>query len=341
MAMVCPQCQTAYRQRLQCPQCNVRLLFDGSSPSRGVRKLFASGSWQQTFWGRIFIGLLLSQGLYYGLRQLCVAILLATQVADKATLWTDLPGQLLLQGLQLFSLLIGGLFAGAAQRNGALYGTLLGIWNAIFLVLVQPVFIRVEEAAFLNAVTLYGQPVLQAFLGGLAGWLGSRIWTPATPDGDDSPLRRPRLIPRPRLLLFAGPLAWGRILLGTVTALGGALSAETILRMVVRASDYSLTPGSALQAQLVTWEITALAMFVGGVLAGASTKNGFKQGLAVGIASAVLLCGIRLGGTTVVRFHVLLLSAFVPLILGVAGGAFGGQLLPPLLPRRRKSFESS
>src|SRR5262245_65755160 len=77
MAMVCPQCKTSFDQRLQCPHCDVRLIYHESAGRAGNVPLVGAGAWQQTPWGRIFIGLLLAQGLYYGLRHLCVAALLA------------------------------------------------------------------------------------------------------------------------------------------------------------------------------------------------------------------------------------------------------------------------
>src|SRR5258708_36831639 len=107
MAMVCPQCKSSHEQRLQCPQCAVRLVFQDTGSGSG--SLGSSIAWQQTAWGRILIGLLLAQGIYHGLRHLCVAGLLATQGSEPAGLWNSLPGFLLLESLQVVALLIGGL----------------------------------------------------------------------------------------------------------------------------------------------------------------------------------------------------------------------------------------
>ena len=108
-----PAVSRRLRSRLHCPQCDVRLVF--RDQGRGGRRSF--GAWQQTAWGRIFIGLLLAQGLYYGLRHLCVAGLLATNFADAEALGASVTGLLLLQGLQVVSLFIGGIFAGPARRT--------------------------------------------------------------------------------------------------------------------------------------------------------------------------------------------------------------------------------
>jgi hypothetical protein len=341
MAMVCPQCKTSFDQRLQCPHCEVRLIYQEGAEQRPPSPLPTPRGWQQTPWGRIFIGLLLAQGMYYGLRHLCVAVLLAIGAADPASLWSTLEGQLLLQGLQVVSLFLGGLFASAGQHHGPFYGTVLGIWNGAFLVLVQPVLFQSDQGQALNTVTLYGQPILQAALGGLAGWLGARIWRPL-PAANEPDARRksPKSVVRSRVRLFAGPIAWTRVMVGTAVAVLGTIWAGTILDLVNRASEFALAPTSALQAQLVTWEITVLAMLAGSALAGASTRNGFKQGLAVGVATAVVLLGIRLASPTPPPLYLLGLSAVGPLILGFGGGGFGSQLLPPLAARpRRKSLE--
>lgn len=341
MAMVCPQCKTSFDQRLQCPHCDVRLIYHESAGRAGNVPLVGAGAWQQTPWGRIFIGLLLAQGLYYGLRHLCVAALLAVNAVDNDFLWTTLEGQLLVQGIQVVSLFIGGVFAGAGQIHGPVYGAVLGVWNGVFLVLVQPALFRTEQTQLLNTVSLYGQPLLQAALGCLAGWVGGRIWRPLIIGESELRRKPPKPRQRVKLNLFVGPVAWVRVAIGTAIAVGGTLSAGAILDLVNRASDYHLAPETALQAQLVTWEITALALFVGSAFAGATTRNGFKQGLVVGLTTAGILCGIRLASPFPAPIHILILSSLGPVILGFSGGGFGGQLLPPLLEMpRRKSFET-
>jgi hypothetical protein len=70
-------------------------------------------------------------------------------------------------------------------------------------------------------------------------------------------------------------------------------------------------------------------------MAGASTTNGLKQGLCVGIGSMAALLGIRLahGGFAM---GLLLLTLSSALCLSLAGGWFGAQLLPPVQPARRR-----
>src|SRR5262245_19476335 len=111
MAMLCPQCNQSFEQRLHCPQCGRRLVYQNAAPSNKPAAPFSG--WQQTPWGRILIGLVLAQGLFFGLRQLFAAGLLASAGEEPADFWATLTGLMVLQGLQLVGLLIGGVLAGA------------------------------------------------------------------------------------------------------------------------------------------------------------------------------------------------------------------------------------
>jgi hypothetical protein len=112
---------------------------------------------------------------------------------------------------------------------------------------------------------------------------------------------------------------------------------DIIRELILDASNGKLKVDTNLQAQLVTWEIAALALVAGGVLAGATTFNGLTQGLWVGIGSSTILFGIRLASSEM-SFEFIVLTVISSLALALAGGWFGGQLLPPLyaLPRRKR-----
>jgi hypothetical protein len=69
---------------------------------------------------------------------------------------------------------------------------------------------------------------------------------------------------------------------------------------------------------------------------GTSTWNGLKQGLAVGIGTAVVLFGIRLAGPTPPTMEAIVLSWCGPMLLGILGGGFGCQMLPPLATGKRR-----
>src|SRR3954451_15976025 len=107
MSMVCPQCNRAFEQQLNCPECGGRLLFQANTRATASDD---SGSdltqWQQTPWGRMLVGLILAQGLAYGLQQLFTAGFLAS--GEHSSRWASLSGVALLHGLQGACLLVGG-----------------------------------------------------------------------------------------------------------------------------------------------------------------------------------------------------------------------------------------
>ncbi len=326
MAMVCPQCGSAYDQRLQCPNCEARLLFKQSSATSSPTL-----RWRQTPSGRILIGLLLAQGVYWGLRHLCTAALLGLGGEELHDLWSTWTGVWLSQGLQVLGIILGGMLAGAGQRQGLFYGAVLGISNGLLCLLIQQ-----ESPVPIPLIALYALPLIHTGLGGLSGSLGSWIWKPLPPlvgPVHAQPRRQPRpTVPQPQRDYFAGPLHWVRVLIGSVIAVTGTLCAEMVLNMAITNGGRIKTEG---QAQLVLGELMALAMLAGSALAGATTSNGCKQGLAVGVTTAVLLSGIRLGMNTH-SIDILLLTAISAIILGVVGGGFGTQLLPPVVGTVRR-----
>src|SRR5207237_10197083 len=134
-------------------------------------------------------------------------------------------------------------------------------------------------------------PALQVAFETLGGLVGSLSWRPL-------PLEVLPVQPRKTLLAlparrgpsaFRGPVAWGRVLTGITVAVGGVFWVDVIRDSVLDASEGKLRIDTHLQAELVTWEISALAMIAGGAMAGASTRNGSKQGSCVGIGTGTIL----------------------------------------------------
>jgi hypothetical protein len=330
MAMVCPKCNGAFKQLWQCPTCGVRLAYRSASRA-ALGEVCAGSPWGQTPWGRILAGVVLSQGLYYGMRQLATAGLLATGDSAARGVWSTLVGLVVLQGIQGVCLVLAGMLAGAGQRQGIVFGAIVGVWNGILSVVVQGA-VGVPH----TAVTLLGQPILHTAFGALGGFIGSQIWKPLpTLAGPASPQVAPPIVAaRARRPLFDGPVAWGRMLLGTALAVGGGIWAHVILDLVLEASNGALGIDDQLQARLVTWEVTGLAMLVGSALAGAGTTNSLKQGVCVGFAVAASLLGFRLVNG---QFGLpdLVMTAGCSVSLGLAGAWFGGSLFPPLLKHVR------
>jgi hypothetical protein len=329
MSMVCPQCGNAYEQRLQCQVCGVRLLYQDQRRVRG-RTVGPAPRWRQTPWGRILIGLFLAQGLFYGLRHLLTGALLALQGdAGPQETWGTPAGLILLQCLRLGTLLLGAVLAGGGQRRGLLLGAIVGVWNGVLSVLLQP-----GPARAMVPLELLGQPLLQTALGALGGWLGCAFWKPL-PVADPAAARpnRPRLALR-RLPSFGGRIAWFRVTAGVALAVAGTLSAGALFDLTLDASHGKLSTTDEMQDRVVTWEIKALALLLGGALAGSTTRNGLKQGLAVGVLSSAILVGIEFQHARQVA-QVAALTLTSSLTLALAGGWFGSQLFPPVVKARR------
>ncbi len=321
MAMVCPQCGTANEQNLHCPDCGVRLLF--YDPSRAA----AAANWKRSRWmhtagGRVVIGVLLAQGLFYALRHLFTGILMMISgESETAQAWTSFHGLLFLQVLQVLVPALGGVLAGAAHRNGSLLGGFVGAVNGALSLVLMPAPIHSN-----SAVAFYGLPLLQTLFGALGGWVGFTIWKPIQlvsfmRGGKKSG------VARPSIPMFAGPVAWVRVVLGSAIVVGGSLFANRIFDSVLSAAADHLELLQVLQDEMVNCEIRALAVLFGAGFAGANTFNGLKQGLVVGTLSGMAFLAVP---TTIASTNILLLTLSSTMLLSIAGGWFGCQLLPPV-----------
>ncbi len=329
MSMLCPRCGNTFEQRLECDLCGVRLVFNDARRKRQPR-LSAVRRWRQTAGGRVLVGLFLAQGLFYGLRQLLTGALMAAQGATAPeAAWETPAGHALYYVLCFASLFVGAAVAGSGRHLGMLLGAVVGVSNGFLSTILRP-----AGAPPWSMFEVYMQPGAQTIVGLLAGWLGCLFWRPLPIiDGRSNKAGKTS---RPPSMLFAGPVAWLRVSLGITLAVTGSLAATRLFDLTLDVSGGALATNDDVQDQVVTWEIRALAMLLGGALAGAGRRNGIKQGLAVGIGTTVILVGANMA--RVDRWPMLamwtLLSA-VPLSL--AGGFFGCQLFPPIvkMPRLR------
>jgi hypothetical protein len=234
-----------------------------------------------------------------------------------------------------FGLLMGGMLAGAGQRRGLFLGTVLGLWNGVLLIVIEHL-----NARPLTTVAAYGQPLLLSAFGAVGGLVGCLIWKPLPTLTMPGPAPNAKAgvsfgnsgKPSP----FAGPVAWARVLLGIAVGVGGAIWANVILDFVLEAAEGKLAISSNLQAQLVTLEICALAILVGSSFAGATTANGLKQGLCVGLGASAVLLGIQLGSPNF-SMHRLIFTGTGTCALALAGGWFGGLLFPPIIGTGRRN----
>jgi hypothetical protein len=326
MAMVCPVCKNTFEQRLDCPRCAVRLQFRLSRPR--AESSLPGSAWQQTPGGRLLIGLLVAQGLYYGLHHLCLAGLLFLSNANQDSgAWNNTVLNLTLQAVGVLS---AGVLTGAAQRRGIVFGAVVGVWNSILYLLAEQI-----RGGVLDAISVFGEPLMLAVFGAIGGLAGSLIWKPMPVI--ELPMPQVQAAPVPvvkRWRGFVGPVRWFRVVAGVSLAVGGVVSADVIREYIVEASEGRLRITNSLQADLMNWEISALAVLAGATMAGSSTFNGLKQGLFVGIGSAVVLGCVRvINGSVLPSQLPIELAGIVG--LGLVGGWFGGQLLPPVFPRER------
>lgn len=367
MPRVCPRCKSSLGDEASCPNCGFQVVTPPEIRRPPRRRAPSSSSkWQQTAWGKTLIGLLLAQGLYYGLLMLVRTVASAMGEEASSQEWMgSFNGLLLIQVLQLVSLLAGGMVAGAGQRRGVLYGAIVGMYNGVLFLAVYVLVL----GQTLRPEALVMLPILQIAFGTAGGFIGNTIWKPIQQLTTLSPVEEGgvgALGPRapaditvpppklPRVSPLAGPINWVGVAGGTLLAVLGTIGARSVFNIIMAGTD-APPLDTQRQAQFLTWEISVLALLIGGAFAGSNSSNGFKQGLLVGSIASFLLVIIYLWkgdnnatdtptwvfsffgfkGSAMVERIVFTVLSVMP--LGIAGGWFGGQLLPPvILPPRQK-----
>lgn len=335
MALVCPQCKQMFDKGGVCPLCNVVILYHAENLSGDLppaQDKDESPEWQQTPWGKIVIGLILAQGLSFGCLQLLTAGFLA--VGDGSDVWSTLWGIVLRHAVYAISLILGGALAGAGQSRGIIYGASIGFVSGLIFLMF-----RHRDPEALSSVLFYAEPIIHLVTGALGGALGMLIWRPIPklPELDGN-------TPVPVAVeglgatfgnLFSGQIHMARICVGAFIVVMGVVWASAILDFLLRASNGTLTISSRLQAQLVSMEIAALVTIIGAALAGATTNGGLKQGLCVGIGASAIVLGIQIGDP---KFSIdaAIFNVSGITIISMIGGWFGGQLFPPLRPKRQR-----
>jgi hypothetical protein len=278
----------------------------------------------------MIVGLILAQGLAYGLQHLLTAGLVAT--GEHSSIWATLRGVLVLHGLQGVCLIIGGALCGAGKHRGLLYGSLVGLVNGLLFLAFQR-----QSDDMPTAVALYGQPILHMAFGALGGLLGTVIWKPITIVQVPEAAKGVKAVSLPgtSFKFLAGPIYFGRVCLGIFVVVNGVVWSNAILHWVMNASQGALEIKTHLQAQLIGWEVCALATLFGAGLAGSSTFNGLKQGLCVGVGSSLILVGVYIGSPKTM-LETTLIMVFGVMAMTLAGGWFGSQLFPPVRAQKRR-----
>ncbi len=287
---------------------------------------------------RTILAVVLTMGWYYCFYQLLSAAIVLSGM-EREALDEKLYLLLAQQALQALAGMAGCLIVGAGNPHAALYGTLAGGINGVFFV-VERSFHPALESTIIN---LYSQPVLHTAFGIFGSLLGAWLWPPMpalAPMGDSLMAESALELYQQRKLAGAKTyqaiswrIHWIRVLVGTIVAVIGVMSADQILRTVV----FRLPPGDPTpffgQQRLFTMEVAGLAVFAGAFLAGANTANGSLQGACVGLLSAFIIFGYQLGGGEPFRFSDIppALQMAGSLILSSLGGWLAATIIPPIV----------
>jgi hypothetical protein len=254
-----------------------------------------------------------------------------------------------LQVLQFLAGMLGCMVVGAGNHNAILYGAVAGAINGIIFMYIQ----SSQPAAQNTLVSYYSQPLLHTTFGTFGSILGAWIWPPLPtliPLAESEPTESPIDLHRKQSLMlgfgfggFSWQVHWIRVLFGTAIAVAGVMSADRALRFVVHQQIPAVNNVMTVkkQQQLFTVEIAALALFIGGSLAGASTWNGGVQGLCVGGFSAIILMGYQIatGGDEFVLKDINPIWEILGVIgLGTVGGWLASVILPPIATTRAPKF---
>jgi hypothetical protein len=275
------------------------------------------------FWTRVLAGLVLAQGLYYGGRQLAVALLLAQGGAPALSASVLYVGQCL-------SGVLGALIAAAGQPRGVAAGMAVGAINAFVLLTTEVSILRTP----LTLLALTG-PFVQTLLGAGAAKLALRIWPTIQPL--QFAAGKPKLTPPPRI---KGPrVVWAQLLIGAAVGLVGTVAAGMLRDTVLITYDKGFQ-------ELATAEIAIFALLLGGMVAGMQTENGLAQGVLAGVlgGAALSTVAVWMGKLPAADFVLGVFGlprtvmeqpvAIVAIVLASAtvlcagGGYFGAQLLP-------------
>jgi hypothetical protein len=351
MRRICPQCHGNFETQFLCPNCGIEtrdVAEHSVSPTR-LAELDASGT--PGLATRLIAGLLLAQGIYYGVSQLGIALSLGMNETNH---WAKL-GTVANSALMLLAVLIGSLLAGAGNPRGMAAGAAMGLVHA--LALIGAGF---GLGGWPGDSMVFAGWIPLTVAGAVGGRCGRYLWPaiidfqrPTISSASASRASRSTADRRSRPKV---PIAWSRVIAGAVLSIGCTVWAGQIRDYILTTSGGKFSVDSRLQLHFVTWVISALAMMVGGVFAGASTRGGIRHGILVGMIAAVgifvlqsqvikealpaerffaSVLGLPESATlSPVRLGLFLLSNTV--VLAMFGGWVGASLLPRVNARSQK-----
>ncbi len=301
--------------------------------------------------GRVFVGTLLTLGVYLGIRQFVTSLILAVQ-PDPTAWWLTLRGLSVIYLAQMLAVCAGALIAAAGRTSGYALGFVVGaVCSGLFLAF------ELYGGAPANQLVLYLQTPILALLGLIAGAVGARVWATAPelvmPDLNPSRLSSLQFATE-NLVERSRPTNWVRVLVGVMIMVLGVSLAEQTRMAIQKNSAGLLRVETMMQGEFITWQMATFAVLLGGVVAGASTGVGIRQGLIAGALGGLAVLGlcIKLGSAlSPIEFWLGRLSlSDLPLtdppvvvgivgsilLVGLFGGWLGGTLFLPLARNRPK-----
>lgn len=278
MRKVCPKCSGIFETHFLCPSCGVQL----RDPSAAAVAVSAGDlslpdeALKTPVWQRFFAGLALGVGMSFALRELGTAYILAHGLGNW---WSTETGHVAALICQAVSVLVGGMVAAAGRDRGAAVGAAVGLLCAAALVLAPfAAGVPTPRWALLGA----WEPMI--VLGVIGGLVGAWMWPPL------SRFDQPRAVglPTPAKPQAAPPIPIHlfRVLAGAALAVGCTVWATDIRNAVLTFGAGLLGINSHLQGRFVCWAIAALAMILGGVFAGATTRGGARHGFLAGLVAS-------------------------------------------------------
>jgi hypothetical protein len=342
MYLFCPRCNTQHLASSRCPRCSSRLLAPAEASDLLLTQRAGPPPPPPTtpgFGGRIVVGTLVALGLHLAFQEWVSAAAGAAGVTELGGgLWVG-------YALRVVGAVVGGVLAGAGRSRsfatGAFVGATCGVaWLAVDAypdVTFDPIRLAAAGALLL--------------LGGVAAVVGGVVWPPPVevkpPEAshnsslfklkaDDGKRRRGK------------PVAWVRATVAVSVAVMGVLGADYIRQGLTK-----MPKGTFNNLTMTARTDAILAGFVGvvaGVVAGATSTRGWREGAIAGVGAALAVVGISTalpdGPPLPVQYVVdqagveanaggLALAGLVLFVIVTAGGWFGGQLMPALRKRQR------
>lgn len=347
MQLFCPACQAAFSGSSRCPKCGGLLLMPQEAADPLPTTTNDSGPIRPTTLGRVIVGTLSALGLYLGLREAATGLLMTTD-PDSAW-WLSTAGLATVFGLQAVAVAFGAVLTAAGRGIGFPLGLVVGgICGGLFLAA------EVGFGAPPRDLVFYTQLPVLGFVGGIAGWVGGRVWAGVPVLDIHLPISTNKLSSMALGLSELGntgrPTAWVRVFIGAAIIVGGVSVAEKIRQSAQKGSAGLLKVQSSGQGRFISWQLATFAVLAGGVVAAAGTGAGLRHGLIAGFLGAAGVVGMAasegnigpgltyaldklgFGGAGPADAATLVAAGGVILFTAMAGGWLGGQVFLPLAP---------